>query len=677
MASALVDLEDIAYIDDITDEDVVALEEDIKQKVKKRKKNRNVGESLQIVLNDKVVRELRKDRQDNKIAQDSINDTQGNKDIIDSPDEHTKATLDPRDVHTKGTSDLRDEHTNVILYNDECATNVTLDQNDEYVTVKEEINEERVKLNSVTELKVCKSNLPRMTKDYNSKMNKEIENKDKKKRVSGENVGKEKPRKSNGVEARGLENTVLEKCAYFRDEADAYSKDIPIEKEASNHSTDVIKIVKTESKSDSKSKGRRQRSSEYLDKENVQVLTSPDVDDITDGHVSEQDEFENDMTYLLQSNSTHITDITDAEKANVHGAKPKLFARRANGHDMQLKELNLKYYADENNESGTKLGNGKTSSKKKSKMKVEAYFQSRGSDIRILVTNEQGAEIDAQLSDSTTSTSKGAWNRVSNKSDTSTPSYEDTTPETDRSTPLNYLRKISDDNAELKGNNLQEQAELYKQQKAKPFRKLTKLKSGVFSVGIEGDSKRSDIKSITIMPDKKLVMFDRKNGCIKLFDKDFNPLDKVLVTTKHCSLTAVFDESFAATFPEDKRLQLYHIDNNTNKICQERTHPVEAEFYAIAHHHNKLYLIQRIRTTSFTEPDEWQIRKMKMNKPSDNIKTLRTFSPGHKDCNLYANNLGLYVTNRLENEVMLLKHDGTILFRHKVSIMEQSNIVIR
>lgn len=648
MASVLVDLDDISYIDDITDDDVIHAEEDNYPKAGKRKKGRGlIGEELKINPNDKLVMELRQERKENKTVLDSIDEDrdQTNRDLAKLQDLITdqvkqKIIQDLREERAKFNSDLQAERLEE-QGNDSCQ-----------VCSDDKLHCYQPKLN--------------MTKEIKDKMNKGTENEDKMRMDS-------KNSKSGGENSESFvktktyanieKNTLLENTADFQYKQDAHTEGRGDSEETNFDFTEKTVLVKTDSKADSKSKSKRQKYSDE-GKENIE---DDMLDETEDNHMQTNNENEKDTTHLLNSgnsNSNSFTDITDKETSEYNGAKPKLFTRRVNGHDMQLKELNLELFP--NSETSKNSAKGKSSKKKKSKALLEApeqYLQSSGSDIKILVTDAEGTEMVAHMSGSTTETSRNTWN--SNFSSPSSPSNATSTPHSRKSSALNYLRKMSEDQEGTK-NNLLEQAALYKQQKAKPFQKLARIKYGFLSAGIEGDSKRSYIKALAIMPDKKLIMFDRKNKCLKLFDQDCNPLDRVSLTTKYCGLTVIFDETFAATLPSLKKLQLYHIDNDTNRIRQERTHPVEGEFYSITYHRHRLYLIQRIRTQHFTENDDWEIKKVNINKNTEEMKTIRKFSPGHKDFNLLANDQGLYMTNRLENEVLMLRHDGSILHRHKV-----------
>ena len=217
-----------------------------------------------------------------------------------------------------------------------------------------------------------------------------------------------------------------------------------------------------------------------------------------------------------------------------------------------------------------------------------------------------------------------------------------------------------------KVNNLLLQQELYKQRKMKPFQKLSKIKTGQFEVGIEGDVKRSLVKCFVILPDKKIILYDRNNKCLKLFDSDFNPLDKINIGVRFCSLAPIFVKSVVATMPETKQLKVFHITPDNNKILHDQTLPVQEELYSVSHFDDMLFVFQRIRKPHFTDIDDWQIRRMDLNQSTEKMKLLWTVCPGHKDCTLFANDQGLYFTNKVENEVLHLNHDGVFINRHKV-----------
>lgn len=647
MASVLVDLEDISYIDDITDEEVINTEEEYK--AKKRRKNRLLGEQLKIDPNNKLVKELREERQESK----KVSDIMSKRDQTSRDFQQLHAILKDQEKQ-KIIQDLRDER-----------AKLNSDPIEEINEPQDETDEKGDSLNN----DLCQSKHYKMTKENKEKMNKDTGNKDIK-RKSNDNPCSdiENTLKSNQSETYANEENeaMLENTAEFYDDTDSHKQEGTESGETHHNFSDKSKLVKTDSKSELRSRAKRQKPSGE-GKENVKEVKT-DTDGIKDEKMMANGDNEKDTTRLLKSNfSDNDMSMEIPEKTEFNGAKPKLFTKRVNGHDMKLMELNLELYPT--NESAKKSGKGKGSRKKKTKAMLEAPEQnihSAESDIKILVTDVEGTEVVAHMSESTTGTSRETWSSTqSNTNDQSSPSDATTTSHTSKSTALNYLRKMSEDH-EGKKSNLLAQAELYKQQKAKPFQKFSKTKGGLFSAGIEGDSRRSYIKSMAMMPDKKLIMFDKKNMCLKLFDKDFNPLDKVSLTTKYCGLAIIFDETFAATLPSTKKLQFYHVDNDTNKICRERTHPVEGEFYSITYHHHRIYLIHRIRTLHFTDQDEWEVKKVNINKNTEEMKTIRKFSPGHKDCNLLATDQGIYLTNRLENEVLMLRHDGKLLNRHKV-----------
>lgn len=647
MASVLVDLEDISYIDDITDDEVIHTEEE--NKAKKRRKNRLLGEQLKIDPNNKLVKELREERQESQ----KVSDIMSKREQTSRDFKQLQAILKDQEKQ-KIIQDLRDER-----------AKLTSDPIEEINELQDETDKNSGSLNK----DLYQSKHYRMTKENKEKMNKDTGNKDKK-RKSNDNpcTDHENILISNETEAYANEENegMPENTAEFHDETDSYKQEGTEPGETHHHFSDKSKLVKTDSKSELRSRAKRQKPSGE-GKENVKVVNE-DTDGIKDAKMMANGDNENDTTHLLKSNfSDNDMSMEIPEKSEFNGAKPKLFTKRVNGHDMQLRELNLELYPT--TESAKKSGKGKDSRKKKTKAMLETPEQninSTESDIKILVTDVEGTEIVAHMSESTTGTSRETWiSTQGNTNDQSSPSDATNTSHTSKSTALNYLRKMSEDH-EGKKSNLLAQAELYKQQKAKPFQKFAKTKGGLFSAGIEGDTKRSYIKSMAMMPDKKLIMFDKKNMCLKLFDKDFNPLDKVSLTTKYCGLAIIFDETFAATLPSTKKLQFYHIDNDTNKICRERTHPIEGEFYSITYHHHRIYLIHRIRTAHFTDRDEWEVKKVNINKNTEEMKTIRKFSPGHKDCNLLATDQGVYLTNRLENEVLMLRHDGKLLNRHKV-----------
>ncbi|KAL4228769.1 hypothetical protein ACF0H5_011811 [Mactra antiquata] len=382
----------------------------------------------------------------------------------------------------------------------------------------------------------------------------------------------------------------------------------------------------------------------------------------------------NNMNQMIQSQHTGMNEgfieTKNSENDNYNGAKPKLYTKRVNGYDMQLRELKLQN-TDYNEDTDILIEKEKVkSNKRKNKSKhglQEQCLTNSSSDIKIFITNEEGTATEAHISESTTETSINTLNKNITLSTVTSPSFETVSPdETSKSsTALNYLRKMSEDKEETKGNSLLKQQELYNQQKAKPFQRFSKVKTGMFEAGIEGDEKQSSIKAITITSAKHLVLFDRNNKSIKLFDSNFNPLDVLAIGAKYCRLTSFTADAFAASLPEKKKINVYKI-SNVNKIIHKRHLASEEEYFGIAYFGGKMFLTQRRRATSLTETDKWEVKLIDLNENENEVKTIRAFSPGHKDCTLHANEQGVYITNKIENEVLMLAHDGTFIMRHKV-----------
>ncbi|KAH3689507.1 uncharacterized protein LOC127864074 [Dreissena polymorpha] len=287
-------------------------------------------------------------------------------------------------------------------------------------------------------------------------------------------------------------------------------------------------------------------------------------------------------------------------------------------------------------------------------------------EIKIVVTNEEGQEDEAQI-EGKGKGSKGLKHHTSSLGYTT----NDSTTMTSDSpkTSINYFRKLSEDKSEeTKVNSLLLKQELYKLNKAKPFQQLTKTKLGKYEAGIEGDNRKSYIKSMTMLPDKRFILFDKHNRCLKMFDDAFNPLDRLVINVKHCALAAVYSNCIAASLPKLSRIQLYHCGRLQNRLRKEQTLPIEGEFFSLAHYDKKLYMIERKRRQNLTDNHQWFVKALDLKNMGNEPEVLRTFSTGHKDCSILVNGNGVYVTNRLENEVILLKHDGTFAYRHKVEM---------
>lgn len=435
-------------------------------------------------------------------------------------------------------------------------------------------------------------------------------------------------------------------------------------------SHDKMHLIDNDWNSEAKTPTRQHNIHDQSEKENIESFSRlPNDNAINIAHSTEN---ANNSTQHGGMNKGFM-EMQEPDFDSYNGAKPKMYTKRVNGHDMQLKELKLQHYdyhADTENLIQKEKGKGK-SHKRKNKSKhdlSEQCLKNSGSDIKIFVTDEEGTETEALVSESTTETSMNTLNRHHTLSTVTSPSFETISPDesSKSSGAINYLRKMSEDN-EKKGNSLLKQQELYNLQKAKPFQKFSKVKTGMFEVGIEGDEKRSHIKSIIITPGTQLLMFDRNNKSIKMFDRNLNPLDVLPIGTKYCRLTPISIDTFAASLPEKKKISIFKI-SNMNKLSVDRSLPHEQEYFGITHFEGKIYVTQRRRATNLTESDKWEIQMIDMNENEDEVKTIRTFSPGHKDCTLHANEQGIYLTNKVENEVLMLSHDGSFLYRHKVSI---------
>ena len=322
---------------------------------------------------------------------------------------------------------------------------------------------------------------------------------------------------------------------------------------------------------------------------------------------------------------------------------------------------------DEPSTSGTSESNFQTtkeSKKRSSKGKAKSKATKEMGGIKIIVTEPQD---DSDKSSIKKPNGSVRGKSKSQKSEASPEISDNESSGFSGIASLNFLRRLSEQRkSEGAANDLMVKRAMYEKTKTRPFKKLAKIKSGLFQVGIEGDAKRSYIKAITIMPDKKLVMFDRNNQCLKLYDNEFNPLDRVSAPVKFCGLAPIFDSTLAATFPEKKQLQFYHIDSRNNSMQKERTQTTSGEYYAIAHYENKLYMLHRQRTPDRFEDDKWSIHKMDLNMGDAEPETLRQFCPGHKDNHLCVNSEGLYMTNKLDGDILHLAHDGTFKGRGRV-----------
>lgn len=363
-----------------------------------------------------------------------------------------------------------------------------------------------------------------------------------------------------------------------------------------------------------------------------------------------------------------------------NGAKPKHIGKPSTGvagADESQDYPDSPYYRLLSEDSSTNDEPRRVGTSKKERRYRKSGKKKNGStssqlspDTLILLTNENGVERELKSNQNGGYTIKHGYQRsvsnVSHRHNTSGTTSKTTSLSEDTSHAVT-IETTSEDSEKV--NSLLLQQELYKQRKVKPFQKMTKLKTGEFEVGIEGDAKRSLVKCFVILPDKNIIVYDRNNKCLKLFNKDFDPLDKINIGVRFCSLAPIFIRSVVGTLPETKQLKVFHITPDTNKILPDQTLPVHEELYSVAHFDDMLFVLQRIRKPSFTDMDEWQIKRLDLNHNMENLELLRTVCPGHKDCTLFANDQGLYFTNKVENEILQMKHDGQIINRHKVSLV--------
>lgn len=378
------------------------------------------------------------------------------------------------------------------------------------------------------------------------------------------------------------------------------------------------------------------------------------------------------LALRLSCNKVH-TGNTKTDTFN--GAKPKQYIKPRNTEsDKDADKMDDPYFKfpsrdfslDENNEVGSFQKDKKCKRRSKTKGKHLTSVPSIESpQATIVITSEDGVQHELKSNKHGSYSEKHTFSRpISRSSDQQTPSISAATPGSQVSSEDVTTETVSDEAEPV--NNLLLQQELYKQRKTKPFQKMTKIKTGLFEVGIEGDTKRSLVKCMVILENKNIILFDRNNKCLKLFDCDFNPLDKMTIGVKFCSLTPIHVNSVVATLPKTKHLQIFHVNTNTCKILRQQTLPVHEELYSVTHFSNQLFMLQRVRKAHFTDSDEWQIKRMDLDTGDESLKLLRSICPGHKDSSLFANDRGLYMTNKVENEILLMKPDGGIINRHKV-----------
>lgn len=378
------------------------------------------------------------------------------------------------------------------------------------------------------------------------------------------------------------------------------------------------------------------------------------------------------LALRLSCNKVH-TGHTKTDTFN--GAKPKQYITPRNTEsDKDADKVDDPYFKfpsrdlslGENNEVGSFQKDKKSKRRSKTKGKHLTTVPSIESpQATIVITSEDGVQHELKSNKHGSYSEKHTFSRpTSRHSDQQAPSVSADTPGSQVSSADVTTETVSDEGETV--NNLLLQQELYKQRKTKPFQKMTKIKTGLFEVGIECDTKRSIVKSMVLLENKNIILFDRNNKCLKLFDCDFNPLDKMTIGVKFCSLTPIHVNSVVATLPKTKHLQIFHVNTNTCKILRQQTLPVHEELYSVTHFNSKLFMLQRVRKAHFTDLDEWQIKRMDLDTGDESLKLLRTICPGHKDCSLFANDQGLYMTNKVENEILLMKPDGAIINRTKV-----------
>ena len=602
MASVLLDLDDVAYIDDSLENIAISETEERRNRLRR---NQILGDPIVVNINQAQVQELLRDRRENQV-----------------------------NVAAK-MSKIDKDYDKLI----QC-----LEQEKDLQELRKD-REKSLKLRRVTESK-------------KSKENKNMESSEKEKRKS----------KNDENESR---NQLLQASVEDGERSNVHTNE-------SYSDTDKILPKKT-----NPSKVCPQDRPDSLTKGFATPSTSTDLsgkltnDDnkVTDKKVCKEDVQENGEDQTDSKYQRLLSDSSIQETAAVPAAEKQKNFQKATSVDKGSRRKKKNPYQIKPEDINKKIA--------ESNKKAAESTSPKSPKITITITDENGEDGSrAPWGSSHASSSFASSSQVTTRSNSINPLHSEisSTPMTPTSpksvqspsqeskSSINFMRQMSEDNDHKKTNNILMQQELYKQETAKPFQKFAKVKTGLYEVGIEGDAKQSYVKGIVILEDGRFVIYDKNNRCLKLFDKEFNPLDKMVINVKFCGITAVKDNTIAASMPELNRVQTF-VFNAQNKIHREQTLPLEAEIFNIAHFEDKLYTLHRVRKHHLTENDDWVIKKFDMASANGELKLLRTFNPGCKDIMLLANPAGLYMTNRLESEVLLMDHDGNFKFRHKVWLL--------
>ncbi|XP_052804985.1 uncharacterized protein LOC128234655 isoform X2 [Mya arenaria] len=623
MASILLDLDDIAYIDDSI-ENIADIENE--ERASARKRNTLVGDHIEVNLNQTHIHELRRDRRENQSAKNALRK---------EPDKHLGKLIQCPEQE-RSLRELRSERAKLLKKVESAAKkpgeeSPRLQKKADKLSTKREENS----LSEENSFSLIKR-LGNQTKTTDS-VPKQEENKLQMANSSDKENSDDRAERRNNKNTSKEQDEGCPKKLLEPNEDGKFHRQDNLE---SFKDTDKI-LPKMTKVNCSKVSPTEEKARFFVFPSTADYLSLGDTSETTPAQYSE-DETDSKYQRLLSDSSNSEGFASEIRR---YTRRPQTVGKTGSKKGKRKNPYNVKPEDIQN---------------------AIAASTCKTMEIKIVVTDEEGIDKVHAGEGTSKSTSKSSSLRLSTTTSEATTPISPSQESKSSGSFNNYLRQLSEENVGKKGNNLLLQQELYRQQNAKPFQKFSKYKSGLYQIGIEGDSKQSYVKSMTLLPDNRFVIFDKNNKCLKLFDHEFNPLDKMNINVKYCGLAAVQNCTVAASMPELKRLQLFSCHPQTNKISREKTLPFEAEIYAIAHYDTKLYMLQRVRKHHLTEADDWVVKKFHLTGESGELPTIRTFSPGHKDCSLLANKNGLYLTNRIENEVLLLGHDGTFKYRHKV-----------